>query len=896
MFSDKFRLGGLRPSLVFALAAGFVSAASAVPPPNDDCSTPDPISGTGFFPFDNCEATTGTEGQNNVGCSATGDDTIYFDLWYCWTAPFTGVATVSTCTLTTADTKIAVYDGCGCPIAGIGPIACDDNGCDLQSTVTFDVQCGRQYMIQIGSGVDLCWQGEFLIDGQGEPCPPESDCTDCCGSAPRFTGFPGTVAVMTLQPRPGFAAVEVIDISNQGTAPLGSNWWAAPFYSYANSTNWTQAELGTVFGVSVDGQGNIYVAHTAIYGNTNNTCGGFIVPGDALGSLSANTANPGGQPGAIYKIDTNTGNAAFLTALPNFSDPAYVGGNYDLNGPGAESYPGLGNISYDCTTDNLYVSNFEDGRIYRLGTDGTARSTFTHSTGTVTSGGAPDPGDAPGWIPRDRDPNTGRGQRVWAVQPHEGRLYYSVWREDNCRPDDSAGNEIWSIDLVDTGANAGEFIAGTEQLEIPMTLYPYSGSGVTGVSNPVSDLSFSPDCCMLVGERSMSNDTLSDAHESRLLEFCFDAAAASWAPSPNLFGPGDPGAPNSCAGGVDYDFNTFGTVANVWSTGDYISGPPNYVYGIVGHPFTGGFSGPGSGIMIDADQDLLSHDKWSIGSVEITCPLVCGSLNDVSVDCETDHDGWTGCYNYTFTFTNNSGVPVSYVLITDPNVDQHVIWLPTPVPDGGTSGPITIKICPPADGAPCYPLHIALADEFLEECCAIDHCVELPDCYCMVVDVIELLGPSADFLNYSLTFTFTNMTPDTIEHMFLVPEPAGAYAISPNYIDVPTTPPGGTAGPYKVNIGPLTPGSNFQIRISIHNENLLECCSKVVELTAPDSNGNPDDCLPDMNNDGVLDFFDVQAFLNYFAAGDARGDFNNDGVFNFFDVQAFLAAFSAGCP
>ncbi|MCL4222308.1 MAG: hypothetical protein KJZ65_13165 [Phycisphaerales bacterium] len=56
------------------------------------------------------------------------------------------------------------------------------------------------------------------------------------------------------------------------------------------------------------------------------------------------------------------------------------------------------------------------------------------------------------------------------------------------------------------------------------------------------------------------------------------------------------------------------------------------------------------------------------------------------------------------------------------------------------------------------------------------------------------------------------------------------------------------------------------------------------------------DCRPDLNDDGVLNFFDVQLFLSWFSAHDDRSDFIDDGVFNFFDVQAFLSAFAAGCP
>lgn len=60
----------------------------------------------------------------------------------------------------------------------------------------------------------------------------------------------------------------------------------------------------------------------------------------------------------------------------------------------------------------------------------------------------------------------------------------------------------------------------------------------------------------------------------------------------------------------------------------------------------------------------------------------------------------------------------------------------------------------------------------------------------------------------------------------------------------------------------------------------------------------PEDiCGPaDFTGDGVLDFFDVSAFLAAFSEQDLAADRNNDGVLDFFDVSAFLTEFSAGCP
>ena len=56
------------------------------------------------------------------------------------------------------------------------------------------------------------------------------------------------------------------------------------------------------------------------------------------------------------------------------------------------------------------------------------------------------------------------------------------------------------------------------------------------------------------------------------------------------------------------------------------------------------------------------------------------------------------------------------------------------------------------------------------------------------------------------------------------------------------------------------------------------------------------ECPPDLTGDGVVNFFDVSAFLSAFNSMNPIADLNNDGLYNFFDVSAFLSAFSAGCP
>ena len=54
--------------------------------------------------------------------------------------------------------------------------------------------------------------------------------------------------------------------------------------------------------------------------------------------------------------------------------------------------------------------------------------------------------------------------------------------------------------------------------------------------------------------------------------------------------------------------------------------------------------------------------------------------------------------------------------------------------------------------------------------------------------------------------------------------------------------------------------------------------------------------VADWNDDGELNFFDIQGFLGEFSAHTARADLTGDGEYNFFDVQFFLNFFSNACP
>lgn len=167
----------LRTSILpFLLAAALAHAARAQG--SDDCATPQPIAGAGTFAFDTTLATAdGFLGQQN-DCGA-----VDADVWFVWTAPASGAATVSTCGGAAFDTQLAVYTAGSCPIGAAS--VCDADACGVASSLSFTAAVGSPYLIQVGSAAGVAGgTGTFAIslggpelspycfgDGSGSQCP-----------------------------------------------------------------------------------------------------------------------------------------------------------------------------------------------------------------------------------------------------------------------------------------------------------------------------------------------------------------------------------------------------------------------------------------------------------------------------------------------------------------------------------------------------------------------------------------------------------------------------------------------------------------------------------------------------------------------------------------------------
>lgn len=167
------------------------------PPGHDDCATPASITGSGVFGFDSTLATMGSAGQFESICYDFGSTSLDNDLWYAWTADFTGQAELLTCASTNVDTKLAVWPGGGCPLDGTA-LACNDDHCGLQSTVIFPVAIGATYLLQVGTFPGASGgPGSFTI---GPPASPPT--SDECALADAIVGS-GDFAFSTLEATTG---------------------------------------------------------------------------------------------------------------------------------------------------------------------------------------------------------------------------------------------------------------------------------------------------------------------------------------------------------------------------------------------------------------------------------------------------------------------------------------------------------------------------------------------------------------------------------------------------------------------------------------------------------------------------------------------------------------------
>ena len=267
------------------------------------------------------------------------------------------------------------------------------------------------------------------------------------------------------------------------------------------------------------------------------------------------------------------------------------------------------------------------------------------------------------------------------------------------------------------------------------------------------------------------------------------------------------------------------------------------------------------------------------------CP--CMEIIDEEIQCDLDPTGQpTGTYTLNYSVTNLSGVDAHYMLIPDPNVTPNVIPISPPLPgDGSQTANFTVTITNGTPGEP-YCFDVILADQAIDECCSTDLCVELPECDCMLIREVELdCDPATGEL--TLSFNVFNLTPDVVEHMFLVPQTSGV-TITPDYVDVPSMGPftGQGFGPFTIT--GATTGDVLCIRVAIHDEILQECCSEDLCFTVPNCTVVSNPC--DLDQNGEVNVLDLLILLADWGPcnGPCAADLNQDGTVNVLDLLLLL--------
>ncbi len=149
VFVEIYFTGQDRAYLVVPEVVADLAAQQAAPEGGGNgCASCMPI-GDGIFVGSTCD-----NGSEPDITSCTFSDTV--TAWFCYTASCDGTATAATCG-SGYDTALSAWDACGGT-----QLACNDDFCGLQSSISWGVTAGTTYFIRLSGFADSC--GSFILD------------------------------------------------------------------------------------------------------------------------------------------------------------------------------------------------------------------------------------------------------------------------------------------------------------------------------------------------------------------------------------------------------------------------------------------------------------------------------------------------------------------------------------------------------------------------------------------------------------------------------------------------------------------------------------------------------------------------------------------------------------
>ncbi len=343
---------------------------------------------------------------------------------------------------------------------------------------------------------------------------------------------------------PDGPSVRIFDLSGKGPAQAQVVDAPVKFEVMAR-------DIGQVFGVALDNAvpPNIYLTATAAYGLHIVAPGpdGNPVPVDS-GRPGATFMDgqwgPGGNAGTVWKIDGKTGKVSVFAVLK--ADGTDNGG------------AGLGNIVFDPSHYQLFVSDLDSGLIFRLDMNGNVLGTFDHGRNgrpaegldAVEDDGSKADIASPDFSPDNSDTwgLTDIRRRVWGLGFFRNRLYYAV----------GEGPQIWSVGFNDDGSFAGD--AQVEIRQVPGGM-------------PVTDILFTPRGRMILAQRggmlgSTAFERFHTPGMNSVLRYTRDADG-KWRPEPEEYAIGFRPEHRNASGGVGLSCEGV-----LWSTGDALRDDP----------------------------------------------------------------------------------------------------------------------------------------------------------------------------------------------------------------------------------------------------------------------------------------------------------------------------------
>ncbi len=260
-----------------------------------------------------------------------------------------------------------------------------------------------------------------------------------------------------------------------------------------------------------------------------------------------------------------------------------------------------------------------------------------------------------------------------------------------------------------------------------------------------------------------------------------------------------------------------------------------------------------TGLEIDFDAGLIGFDGLSLdllngtqGGVDVSVTLSFSTFNTINP-----------------SFIYPGGVPVT-VPITDAATLTRAVFT--------QSGPGLGVLTPTAD----------------------------PDVFDFVATV-----PGEAGLTLSVGLPGTDPVPNDVEGLVLVLPLAGqvirqgdgsvrvsvAATGTADAVDVPVDPTPLPTIPFELpTLGTATAG----VLITLTPQSLVFGGSLTADLVIVAA---PASCAADVNDDGLINFFDLAAFIDLYNLQDPAADIAPPfGIINFFDLAAFLGLYNAGCP